>query len=201
MSVEPHHNGRAFGTPVPGSTASARNPTRDQLTSPAGGTGDTAGVPFYAPQPPPLPGSIATTPRHPLATGHNPRFQHEPAGFGPTPAGFPHHPAFGYPGPRTLFGGGRHTFGDAVAQRPNTLAILALVFAFCSPLAGLVLGLIAKKQIAESGERGDGMALAGIIVGALFTVVAAVWMVAGIIAWIQLGQALASQHEAAATAF
>jgi hypothetical protein len=51
----------------------------------------------------------------------------------------------------------------------NTLAILALVFAFVFAPAGLVLGLVARKQIRETGEQGDGLALAGAIVGGIFT--------------------------------
>ena len=54
-------------------------------------------------------------------------------------------------------------------DRPNTFAVLSLVFAFIVPIAGVVLGLIAKNQLASSDQRGDGMALAGIIVGAVFS--------------------------------
>jgi hypothetical protein len=49
------------------------------------------------------------------------------------------------------------------------LAILALVMAFAFPPAGLVLGIIARKQIRQTGEEGDGLALAGIVVGAVIT--------------------------------
>jgi Domain of unknown function (DUF4190) len=46
----------------------------------------------------------------------------------------------------------------------NTLAILSLVFAFVVPIAGIVLGHIARSQIRRTGEDGDGLALAGLIV-------------------------------------
>jgi hypothetical protein len=50
-------------------------------------------------------------------------------------------------------------------RRTNTYAILSLVFAFvCAPLA-IVFGHIARKQIRQSGEDGDGLALAGLIIG------------------------------------
>jgi len=62
----------------------------------------------------------------------------------------------------------------------NVLAILSLVFAFVFAPAGLVLGVLARKQIRRTGEDGDGMALAGIIVGAittvLFVLVIVVWI-------------------------
>jgi hypothetical protein len=49
------------------------------------------------------------------------------------------------------------------------MAILALVFAFVfSPLA-IVFGHMAKKQIRESGEDGDGLATAGLVLGYIFT--------------------------------
>jgi hypothetical protein len=51
----------------------------------------------------------------------------------------------------------------------NTMAILALVFAFiCSPVA-IVLGHLAKKQIRQTGEQGDGLATAGLWLGYIFT--------------------------------
>jgi hypothetical protein len=51
------------------------------------------------------------------------------------------------------------------------MAILALVMAFVFAPAGLVLGIVARKQIRETGEEGDGLALAGIIVGGIFTAI------------------------------
>ena len=47
------------------------------------------------------------------------------------------------------------------------MAILALVFIFVFTPVSLVLGLIARRQIRETGEEGDGMALAGVIVGGI----------------------------------
>jgi hypothetical protein len=49
------------------------------------------------------------------------------------------------------------------------MAILALVLAFVFAPAGLVVGIVARKQIRRTGEDGDGLALAGIIVGGIFT--------------------------------
>ncbi|MBM7807635.1 hypothetical protein JOD57_003472 [Geodermatophilus bullaregiensis] len=58
-------------------------------------------------------------------------------------------------------------------RRPtNTLAVLALVLAFVLAPAGLVLGVVARRQIRETGEQGDGLALAGIVVGAIGTALA-----------------------------
>jgi hypothetical protein len=55
------------------------------------------------------------------------------------------------------------------AAPTNTMAILALVLAFVFAPAGLILGIIARKQIRQTGEEGGGLALAGIIVGGIAT--------------------------------
>jgi hypothetical protein len=47
------------------------------------------------------------------------------------------------------------------------VAILALVMAFVFAPAGLVLGVVARRQIRQTGEAGDGLALAGIIIGGI----------------------------------
>lgn len=46
----------------------------------------------------------------------------------------------------------------------NTLAILSLVFAFFLWPAGLVLGHIARSQIKLTGEKGKGLATAGLAI-------------------------------------
>lgn len=57
-----------------------------------------------------------------------------------------------------------------VAPRPwNALAIVAFVVAFVAPPGGIVCGHIARRQIRTSGEQGDGLALAGLILGYVFT--------------------------------
>ena len=73
-------------------------------------------------------------------------------GYGVPGYGFP--PGYGYPRPT------------------NTLAILSLVMAFVFSPVGLVLGIVARRQIRQTGEQGDGLALAGIIVGGIGTALA-----------------------------
>ncbi|WP_236718521.1 DUF4190 domain-containing protein [Actinoplanes sp. TFC3] len=51
----------------------------------------------------------------------------------------------------------------------NTMAILALVFAFVFAPAAIVMGHVAKKQIRQTGEGGDGLATAGLWLGYIFT--------------------------------
>jgi hypothetical protein len=47
----------------------------------------------------------------------------------------------------------------------NTMAILALVLALVFAPAGIICGHIAKRQIAQSGEEGSGLATAGLVIG------------------------------------
>jgi Domain of unknown function (DUF4190) len=94
-----------------------------------------------------------------------------PPGYGPPPAYPP--PGYGPPGYPPA-GWGRPT---------NTVAILALVMAFVFAPAGLILGIVARKQIRETGEDGDGLALAGIIVGGIVTAIFVFFIVLWIIAF------------------
>ncbi|KRF32782.1 DUF4190 domain-containing protein [Yonghaparkia sp. Soil809] len=69
----------------------------------------------------------------------------------------------------------------SVPERPtNLMAILSLVAAFVAPPAGLVLGILAQRQIARTGEQGAGLAKAGAIVGGVFTA----FIVMFVIAWL-----------------
>jgi hypothetical protein len=56
-----------------------------------------------------------------------------------------------------------------VAPATNTMAILSLVFAFVFAPLAIVFGHMAKKQIKERGEGGDGLATAGLVLGYIFT--------------------------------
>lgn len=87
----------------------------------------------------------------------------------PYPDYAPYPPVAGYPAPSTYpVSGGYYPPVPAVVmpyRRTNTMAILSLVFAFVfSPLA-IVFGHMARKQIRMTGEDGDGLALAGMIIG------------------------------------
>jgi hypothetical protein len=66
-------------------------------------------------------------------------------------------------------------YGYAAHRPTNGLAIASLVcslagLATCiSAPVGAILGHVARRQIRERGEAGDGMALAGIVVGWILT--------------------------------
>ncbi|MDO8337486.1 MAG: DUF4190 domain-containing protein [Microcella sp.] len=67
----------------------------------------------------------------------------------------------------------------AAPDRPtNLMAILSLVAAFVAPPAGLVLGILAQREIARTGEQGAGLAKAGAIVGGVFTALIVMFVIA-----------------------
>lgn len=114
-----------------------------------------------------------TDPQHP---GWDPTGQPPPTP--PAPYGPPGYEQPGYAQP----GYGQPGYGQPgygqpvyVARPTNSLAIAALVCSLAGLLVvvsapvGAVLGHMARKQIAQTGEQGDGMALAAIIVGWVLT--------------------------------
>ena len=88
-----------------------------------------------------------------------------PPGYGQQPSsGQPYgQPGYGQPGY------GQQPYPYAPVQSTNTMAILALVFAFIFSPAAIILGHVAKKQIRRTGEQGEGLATAGLWLGYIFT--------------------------------
>jgi hypothetical protein len=127
--------------------------------------------------------------------GQQPYGQESPGqGYGQQPYGQQQYGQPGYgqqPYGQPAYGQQMPGYGPPVGYAPppqygrptNTMAILALVMAFVFAPAGLILGIIARKQIARTGEDGDGLALAGIIVGGLITAFFVVMIIFMIIAF------------------
>ena len=69
-------------------------------------------------------------------------------------------------------------YAAAPQQRTNVLAIIALIAAFVVPLAGIICGHIALSQIKRTGENGRGLALAGTVLGYIFTVLGLLFIIA-----------------------
>ena len=78
-------------------------------------------------------------------------------------------PQYGQPqyGPQP--GYGQPVYAYPPSPPTNTMAIVALVLALTVAPGGLICGLLARKQIRETGEGGDGLALAGAIIGGVIT--------------------------------
>ncbi len=76
---------------------------------------------------------------------------------------------YGQPSSGQPYGGQPYPPAYAPVTGTNTMAILALVFAFIFAPAAIVLGHIARKQIRQTGEQGQGLATAGLWLGYIFT--------------------------------
>ena len=66
-------------------------------------------------------------------------------------------------------------YGGPPAPAPgtNTMAVLALVFAFVIAPLGIVFGIIGRQQTRRSGQHGRGLATAGLVLGIVFTLLGA----------------------------
>src|SRR4051812_4781748 len=100
------------------------------------------------------------------AYGPPPGYGPPPPGYGPPPPGYPPYPVYGPP--------------------TNPLAIAALVCALTIAPVGLGLGIAARRQIRRTGEQGDGLALAAVIIGGIVTGIYVLLIVFLVIAWIAL---------------
>ena len=79
-------------------------------------------------------------------------------------------PAFGQPGTGQQPYGqqpyGQQPYGaPAAEQKYNVLAIVSLVSAFFVSLVAIITGHIALSQIKRTGEKGRGLAIAGLVIG------------------------------------
>lgn len=119
-------------------------------------------------QPPTQPGPYGQPayPTQPDQTQQYGQQAYPPPGYGYTPPTYP-------------------TYVSPPANPPtNGLAIASMIVSLVGfgPV-GAIMGHIARKQIRESGEQGDGFALAGIIVG---WVVTGIWVLACCLAVVPL---------------
>ncbi len=135
---------------------------------PYGGFGAPA-APGYPPPPP-----YSTPP--PGFGPPSPGFGAPPPGYGPPP-GFG--PPPGYPAP------GYGAYGPPT-EKTNAMAIgslVASVVGVCcgiGSIVGIVLGIVAMNQIKQSGEKGHGLAIAGIVVGVLSLLLNVAWTIGAI---------------------
>lgn len=98
--------------------------------------------------------------------------------IGRTTDGQPIYPVVGYTSDGSPVTADRAIGVQTQTQGTNGLAIASLVLAFVLAPVGLILGFIARSQIAKNGQQGNGLALAGIIIGASFTVINIVAIIA-----------------------
>jgi hypothetical protein len=71
----------------------------------------------------------------------------------------------------------------AAAPRTNVLAIVALILGIVVPIGGIICGPIALGQIKRTGESGHGLAMAGLILGIVFTILGIIIVIVEIAAF------------------
>ena len=76
------------------------------------------------------------------------------------------------PPPSTPYG------SSAPVRGTNVLAIVALILGIVIPIGGIICGPIALAQIKRTGENGRGLALAGLVIGIAFTLIAIIAVIA-----------------------
>ncbi len=104
----------------------------------------------------------------------------------PPPYGAYPPPPGAYPPP---YGGYPYT-GYPQPQPTNALAIAALVCAFVFAPLGIVFGHISLSQIKKTGEEGRGLAVAGLIISYLITVLAILVVVLSVLFIVAVGRSL-----------
>lgn len=156
------------GTGYPPPTA-YNGPASQPTEAPSGGTGD-SGSSGYGPPSSEQPSPTAYGQSSYGQQGYGYGQQYGQTGYGqqnygqqnygqpayPQSGGYPAQPGYGGPAP---------TNGLAIASL--VLSLLAFVFGITA-IGGVICGHLARKQIRERGEGGDGLALAGLIIGYIF---------------------------------
>lgn len=97
-----------------------------------------------------------------------------PYGGPPPPHGYPGPYAYGYPPPR----------------QTNTLAIVSLVCALVFAPLGIVFGHMSLSQIKKTGEEGRGIAIAGLVIGYLVTILTVLVVVVSVVILAAVGRDL-----------
>ncbi|GAA2505146.1 DUF4190 domain-containing protein [Winogradskya humida] len=135
--------------------------TQDPYGAPQSGV-PASGQPSYGQQPPPY-GAPASGGPASDPYGQSP--------YGAPSSGQPYgqQPTSGQPYGQPGYGQPYAQPGYQAAAPTNTMAILSLVFAFVFAPAAIVMGHVAKKQIRQTHESGDGLATAGLWLGYIFT--------------------------------
>ena len=82
----------------------------------------------------------------------------------------------------------------AVQAKTNVLAIISLIAAFVMPVAAIVTGHIAMSQIRRTGEQGEGLAKAGLILGYVFTSLGVLLAIAYILFFVVLFSTQSSSY-------
>lgn len=74
------------------------------------------------------------------------------------------------------------TTNNSTQSEFNIFAVLSIIFCWFAGILGLVFGYIALSQIKRTGQRGRGLALAGVIISWIAVGIVVIWTVVIIVA-------------------
>lgn len=129
-----------------------------------------------AAEPPPAYGYPSA---YPPPSAEPPPLGGEPVRYPPSPVAYPVTPVPGVYVPAT---------------KTNSMAIAALVCSLVLAPLGIVFGHIALSQMKRTGEDGRGLAIAGLVIGYIFTGIALLWIIVVIVFFGALGSALTDSN-------
>lgn len=122
----------------------------------------------------PIPPAPAGAPTAPGADAAAPVYPPAPRSAGAPPYAPGAAPA---PGAPAYVGGPAVPPPVDYANRTNVVSIVALILGFVVPIGGIIAGAVGLAQVKRTGEKGRGLAIGGIVVGSVMTLL-------GIIAFI-----------------
>ncbi|KUH98512.1 cyclophilin [Mycolicibacterium acapulense] len=99
-------------------------------------------------------------------------------------------PPYGGPPPPYGYPAQQHSYGYPPPRQTNTLAVAALVCAFVFAPLGIVFGHVSLSQIKKTGEEGRGLAIAGLVIGYLVSVLTVLVVVISVVFLAALGREL-----------
>jgi hypothetical protein len=99
-----------------------------------------------------------------------PRPGYPQVGYPPPPAGYPPQYPSGYPYGYDPYAPARPTGTNGKAIGALVTSLAGLMLCGVPSIVGVILGVIAMRETKRTGQEGHGMALAGVIVGALSVV-------------------------------
>lgn len=146
-NIAPQQNSNLYGQPA------AQTPLEQQNQSTA--SGERGGTPYDQSYVPPQ----QTYAQYQPSYGQQPQPGQQPQG------GYAQNPYMQYPPQQGYY------MQPAPNNRWNVMCIVGFVLAFVLPPVGLVLSIIALVQINKTGEQSKGLAIAGIVLNAVFTVI------------------------------
>lgn len=171
-AVPPIAGGAEAGATPPGAPGAAGWPAP---SVPRDGASDVPAAPA-----PPSSGAPAVTP-----SGY-------PGYPGAAPAGAPSAPTAPYGYGQTPYAPGPGAGASPAASgRTNGVAIAAIIMGFVLPLGGIIAGAVALAQIKRTGEKGRGLAIGGIVAGAVIGVLSIIAIV-GLVFFAFVGAGVAS---------